>query len=446
MSSVCLYFHVHQPYRVRRYSFFDIGEERSYFGEEGDTDRNNVRVMEKVARKCYLPATAMWLELLERHPELRLSFSISGVALDQFRKYTPEVLTSFKKLVQTGQVELLAETYYHSLAFLRSPGEFKEQVALHRAALEEHFGFTPTVFRNTELVYRNDLAEWVADMGFKGMLAEGWEHYLGWRSPHFLYHAKGTPELKLLLKSYRLSDDIAFRFSERTWKEYPLTADKFAQWVSAFNGNGEVINLFMDFETLGEHHWEETGMFDFWRALPGELLKHPDNDFVTTTEAITRYTPVGEYDVPHYLSWADTERDLSAWMGNPLQHDALRAIYALEPLVKSCGDEEVMEVWRFLQTSDHFYYMCTKWFADGDVHAYFSPYDSPYDAYISYMNIVNDLKLRAEEAHARRQEAATASPAARRTASFSSPFLQQGAARLRAWKDRLRRMRASAYH
>ncbi len=451
MSSICLYFHVHQPYRVRRYSFFDIGKERRYFGEEGDSDRNNARVMEKVARKCYLPATALWRELLARHPELRLTFSISGVALDQFARYAPEVLESFKTLVQTGRVELLAETYYHSLAFLHSPCEFREQVARHRAALAEHFGVTPTVFRNTELVYRNDIAAWVADMGFRGMLAEGWERYLGWRSPHFVYHAKGMPALKLLLKSYRLSDDIAFRFSERSWKEYPLTADKFAQWVSAHNGNGEVINLFMDFETLGEHHWEETGMFDFWRALPAALLRHPDNDFVTASEALARYAPVGEYDVPDYLSWADTERDLTAWAGNPLQRDALRAIYALEPLAKSCGDEELLEVWRLLQTSDHFYYMCTKWWADGDVHAYFSPYDSPYDAYISYMNVVNDLRLRIEESCAHRRgagEAADALPPAPVRAAACAPraLLRRVAARLRAWKGRLRHTRASAYH
>ena len=401
MSSVCLYFHVHQPHRVKNYRFFDIGHDRNYFNHQGESDLDNGRVMHKVKDKCYLPANQMWLEALERHPELKLNFSISGTAIDQFEAYAPEILDSFKRLVDTGRVELISETYYHSLAFLKSPREFREQISLHRKKLREHFGVSPTIFRNTELIYRNDIAHEIADLGYKAILTEGWEHYLGWRSPNFVYHAKDNPDFKMLLKNYKLSDDTAFRFSEKGWAEYPLTAPKFAQWVSAVNGNGHLVNLFMDYETIGEHHWADTGIFDFWRTFPEEHLKHPDNDFVTASEAIERYDAVGEYDVPHYLSWADVERDISAWMSNPIQHDALRALYDMEQDVRMYGDDNLLEDWRKLTTSDHFYYMCTKWFADGDVHTYFSPYNTPYEAFIAYMNVINDMQLRVEEARER---------------------------------------------
>lgn len=395
MSSICFYFHVHQPFRIKKYRFFDIGKDEEYFNAEGETDLNNQRILEKVARKCYIPTNNVLLELLDKHPEFRVSFSITGVVLEQLEKYSPEALGSFKKLIDTGRVEVLSETYYHSLSFLHSEEEFKSQVALHTKKLKEVFGIRkPKVFRNTELIYRNDIALMVEDMGYTGILAEGADHVLGWRSPNFIYRPVGTEKIKLLLKNYKLSDDIAFRFSQKSWKDFPLTSEKFAQWVNAINGNGQVVNLFMDYETFGEHQWEDTGIFDFLRALPGELLKHPDNDFVTPSEAIKKYDPVAEIDMPHYVSWADVERDLSAWMSNSMQEDAFRKLFSLEEKVAKTKNKKIKENWRRLTTSDHFYYMCVKWFNDGDVHAYFNPYDSPYDAFRYYMNVLTDLEAR----------------------------------------------------
>lgn len=394
MSAVCFYFQVHQPRRIKRYRFFDIGQDHEYFNDSSEQDTNNARVLRKVAHKCYLPANEALLATLKANPRFKVAFSISGIALEQFTEYAPEVLDSFKRLVATGQVELLGETYYHSLSFLRSPAEFREQVRMHNDLVRSTFGVQPYVFRNTELIYRNDVAGLVADMGYLGMLLEGADHLLGWRRPTYVYHAKGDPAFKLLLKHYKLSDDIAFRFGNRGWEEWPLTAPKFAQWVHAHHGDGHVVNLFMDYETFGEHQWEDTGIFDFLRALPHELLAHPDSSFVTPTEALTHYPAVGEVDAPHYVSWADIERDLSAWLSNPIQHDALRALYDMEHEVKRSNDADLIRDWRRLSTSDHFYYMCTKWFQDGDVHAYFNPYESPYEAYIAYMNVLNDVRTR----------------------------------------------------
>lgn len=396
MSAVCFYFQVHQPRRIKRYGFFDIGADHEYFNDVEDRDTNNARITRKVADKCYLPANSALLENLAYHPEFKAAFSISGIALEQFEEYTPEVIESFKRLFDSGRVELLAETYYHSLAFLRSPKEFEEQVRMHSDKVRTLFGITPYVFRNTELIYHNDIAEQVADMGYLGMLAEGADQMLGWRKPTYVYHAKNDPAFKLLLKHYKLSDDIAFRFSNRDWEEYPLTAPKFAEWVDAHNGDGHVVNLFMDYETFGEHQWEDTGIFEFMKTLPREILGNGKNEFVTPTEALSRFAPVGEIDAPHYVSWADVERDLSAWLSNPIQHDALRTLYELEQDVQRSGKPDVVRDWRRLTTSDHFYYMCTKWFQDGDVHKYFSPYESPYEAFISYMNVLNDLRLRAQ--------------------------------------------------
>ncbi len=396
MASVCFYFQVHQPYRIKRYRIFDIGKDHQYFNDEAERDTNNRKVLNKVAGKCYLPANAVLLDLLNQYPDFRVSFSLSGVFLDQLEEFSPETLDSFKRLVDTGRVEILSETYFHSLAFLYSKEEFKKQVLFHKQKVKKLFGYTPRVFRNTELIFSNEVAKTAAEMGYLGIIAEGADHILGWKSPSFLYSAPGAKNIKLLLKHYRLSDDIAFRFSSRDWAGYPLTAPQFAQWVSAVNGNGNVVNLFMDYETFGEHQWADTGIFDFLRALPGEVLKHPDNDFVTPTEAALRYPSVGELDVPHYVSWADVERDLSAWRSNPLQHNALESIYALEDAVLATKNLDIIRDWRRLQTSDHFYYMCTKWFADGDVHKYFNPYESPYEAYIAFMNAINDLKIRVE--------------------------------------------------
>ncbi|MEK6967496.1 MAG: glycoside hydrolase family 57 protein [Nanoarchaeota archaeon] len=392
MVSICFYFQVHQPFRLRKYSVFDVGHNHHYFDEQ-----RNEKEMRKIANKCYVPANAIILDLLKKHPEFRAAYSISGTAIEQMRLYAPEALESFRKLALTGKVEFLNETYYHSLSSIYSKTEFKTQVEKHRQMIEDEFGQTPKVFRNTELIFNNEIANTVMNMGHTAILAEGVDRILQWRSPNFIYTAATAPKLKLLLKNYRLSDDIAFRFSERSWADWPMTAPKFADWVSAANGNGHVINLFMDYETFGEHQWESTGIFDFLRALPAELLKHPHNDFVTPSEAALRFPPAGELDIHQLISWADVERDLSAWLGNKMQKSAIEQLYALEKQVLESEDERIIDDWRKLQTSDHFYYMCTKWFADGDVHKYFNPYESPYEGFIWYMNVINDIKIRLNE-------------------------------------------------
>ena len=384
MVKVCFYFQVHQPFRMQKYTVFDIGNKKNYFDES-----YNKEVMQRVAKKCYLPANTILLNLLKTTP-LKLAFSITGTALEQFEKYAPEVLESFKELVKTGKVELLSETSHHSLSFLFSKEEFVSQVEEHQRLMKKHFGVTPKVFRNTELIYNNELASFIEAMGFKGMLAEGAEKVLDWKSPNFVYLPKNQ-NIKVLLKNYKLSDDIAFRFSEKSWKEWPLTTEKFVKWVNSINGNGTHVNLFMDYETLGEHQWEDTGIFQFLEQLPHELLKHPDNSFATPSE-LCQEEAVGEIDVPDVVSWADIERDVSAWLGNTMQDSAISRLYALEKVVKK--DKKLLETWRKLTTSDHFYYMCTKWFNDGDVHKYFNPYDSPYDAYMNFMNILKDMERR----------------------------------------------------
>jgi len=398
MLTVCPYFHVHQPHRVKRFRVFDIGNDSQYFNDESETDLNNRRVLEKVARKSYLPTNAILKELLAKHPEFRFALSFSGTVLDQFEAYAPEVLVSFQELVKTGRVEILADTYYHSLAFFYSLPEFERQVTEHKKRIQSLFGVTPKVFRNTELSYTNSLAQWCEKNGYTGIMAEGWEPVLGWRSPNYLYTPTGCSKIKVLLKNYKLSDDIAFRFSQQSWKSWPLNADTYAEWVHAHHGNGQTINLFMDYETFGEHQWEETGIFDFLRHLPTALLRHPDTTFRLPSETVAAYDSVGVFDVPHVLTWADTDRDLTAWVGNDIQKGAIAATYALENDVLQTKDTALISAWRKLQTSDHFYYMCTKWFSDGDVHAYFSPYESPYDAYIAFMNALSDLQLRVQHA------------------------------------------------
>jgi alpha-amylase len=388
MASVCFYFQVHQPFRLRRYSVFDT--DTNYFD-----DYKNSEICRKVAKKCYLPSNRLMLELIHRYgKEFSVSYSITGLALEQFQKWAPEVIDSFRALVDTGQVEILAETYYHSLAFLYSRDEFRDQVNAHTAKIGETFGVKPRVFRNTELIYNNDLAHFIQGMGFVGICAEGADHVLGYRSPNYIYRPVGCDRLALMLKNYRLSDDIAFRFSDRNWAEWPLKAEKFAEWVNQVNGNGFVVNLFMDYETFGEHQWADSGIFDFMYHLPEHVLKQPDNNFMTLSRAAQVYTPAGELDIPHMVSWADMERDLSAWLGNAMQSNALHELYRLEEAVKTSGDPQLLHDWRRLQTSDHFYYMCTKWFADGDVHKYFNPYESPYDSYINFMNCLDNVRSR----------------------------------------------------
>ncbi len=395
MKSVCFYFQVHQPYRVKKYRVFDIGNDPEYFNDRSDTSLNNRKIVEKVANKSYIPATRLLLELMQRHPEFHVSFSFSGIALEQLERYAPEALDLFKKVVETGRAEVLGETYYHSLAFFYSPAEFERQVTKHREIIRRIFGVRPRVFRNTELSYRNDLAHWADSQGYAGVISEGWDPILGWRSPNYVYMPQGANNTRLLMKNYRLSDDVAFRFSSREWTEWPLTAEKFGQWLSA--ADGDTINLFMDYETFGEHQWEDSGIFAFLDKLPEEVYKNPDIGFHTPSQVIQRYEPRDQVDMPHIVTWADTDRDLTAWVGNPMQRAAIEAVYSLEPDVLLANDGRLLEDWRKLQTSDHFYYMCTKWSADGDVHAYFSPYESPYDAYIAYMNALSDLRLRVQK-------------------------------------------------
>jgi len=388
MASVCFYFQVHQPFRLRRYSVFDT--EPAYFDEY-----KNAEICRKVATKCYLPANRLMLELIRTFGgQFRVAYSVTGIIVEQLQRYCPEVIDSFKALADTGCVEFLAETYHHTLSFLYSREEFTEQVDLHRELVRNMFGQYPRVFRNTELIYNNDLANLVAQMRFKGIICEGADHVLGPRSPHFLYHPPNCQQTALLLKNYQLSDDVAFRFGNRGWKEWPLTAEKFADWVNRVNGNGYVVNLFMDYETLGEHQWADTGIFDFFRHLPNEILKYGTNDFKTPSEALACYPVTGELDVPHTISWADTERDLSAWLGNAMQSNALHELFRLEAQVKAGGDPSIISDWRKLQTSDHFYYMSTKYFSDGDVHKYFNPYESPYDSYINFMNVLDNIRYR----------------------------------------------------
>lgn len=390
MPSVCLYLHTHQPWRLRKYSIFDIGKEAHYFDDE-----QNLMYLNRIVKKSYLPTNEILLKLIkDTGGRFKVSFSITGVVLEQFEKYAPEVIESFKALMDTGSVEIVSETYYHSLAYLFSKDEFKRQIELHYKKVNSIFGVKPKVFRNTELMYNNDIAKIVESMGYEGIIAEGVDRILDWRSPNFIYRPKGTKRIKLLLKNYRLSDDIAFRFSNRDWSGWPMSAEKFAGWVNQVNGNGQTVNLFMDYETFGEHQWAETGIFEFLKAMPWRILDNPDNNFMLPTEVARAYEPVGELDYEHVTSWADTERDLSAWTGNKMQQAAIGEIYALEKVVIASCNEELIGIWRKLQISDHFYYMCTKWFSDGDVHKYFNPYDTPYDAFINFMNIVKDLKLR----------------------------------------------------
>lgn len=387
MSSVCFYFQVHQPYRLKYYPFLHIGKDSHYFD-----DRKNAEIIQKVARKCYLPTNETMLRLIDRFQgDFRIAYAITGVAVEQMRAYAPEVLASFKELAKTGCVELVGETYYHSLASVYDEQEFRRQVKMQQAMIEEEFGQTPKIFRNTELVYNDRIGSIVAEMGYQAMLAEGADDILGWRSPNFVYEST-TPGFKLLLKNYRLSDDIAFRFSNQGWDGFPLTAPKFANWVHQASGNGDVVNLFMDYETFGEHQWESTGIFRFLDHLPEEILRHSDWNFRTPSQVLESYPAVATMSYGRTVSWADVDRDLTAWQGNHMQKGALRDIYALADKVLAKNNKKTEHLWRLLQTSDHFYYMCTKWMADGDVHAYFSPYKNPYEAFINFMNVLADFQ------------------------------------------------------
>ncbi|MBC7693748.1 MAG: alpha-amylase [Methylotenera sp.] len=433
-TDLCFYFQVHQPWRLRQYRFREVGRSESYFDEE-----LNATILRKVANKCYLPMNNLLLDLIQEHGSaFKAAFSITGTVLQQMEEYAPEVIPSFKRLFETGQVELLSETSHHSLAALHSPEEFREQIAIHRQLCTRLLVPPSRVFRNTELISSSGIARQVQELGFEGMLMESADHIMrrgqgssspgpaSNRSPLFKYRMKGAGEVVALLRNYRLSDDIAFRFSDRDWAQWPLTSEKFAQWIRfidaenpvAAQGGNPFVGLFMDYETFGEHQWEDTGIFDFMRALPGKLLKR-GFQFVTPTEAVSSARQAGmaqlhELDAPEPFSWADSERDLSAWQGNGIQDSSLRAVHALEKAVKEEAEAlgrapgekgaQLLETWRRLTTSDHFYYMCTKYFNDGDVHKYFSPYESPYDAHILFMNVIADMERRVKHLHERSDE------------------------------------------
>jgi alpha-amylase len=392
MPSICFYFEVHQPMRLNHFSVFNIGQNMDSLSTYFDK-KLNVEIFEKVANKCYLPTNKLLLDLIhEFDGKFRISFSLTGTFVEYCERFMPAVLDSFKELFRTGAVDFIEETYFHSLSSLYDElDEFEEQVKMHRQMIKRIFNYTPKVFRNTEAIYDNRIAKKIAELGYKGIITEGSDRILGWRSPNFIYKPVNA-DIKVLLRNYKLSDDVGFRFSARDWPGFPLTADKYARWMS--HCEGDLVNLFMDYETFGEHQWTETGIFDFIRHLPGEVFKYQHLDFVTVSEAIERYESVGDIDVPWAISWADEDRDVSTWLGNDMQIACFNELRDIGRKLKQRDDKELLHTWRLLQTSDHLYYVSTKGFEDGNVHAYFSPYDVPYDGFINYMNILQDLKHR----------------------------------------------------
>ena len=393
MRSVCHSFQVHQPYRLRTYRFFNIGQDHYYYD-----DYQNRHIIRRVAEKCYLPANRMMLQLINEFGKaFKVSYSISGTALDQFEQYVPEVIDSFRMLAATGCVEFISETEYHSLACLGNEQEFIRQVETHRKRIEKLFSQTPQTFRNSELIYSDSIGETIGNLGFHTMLTEGAKHVLGWKSPNYIYCNNLNPKLRVLLRNFRLSDDMSFRFSEKKWSEWPLTAEKFVGWLNAMDPHEEVVNLFMDYETIGEHQWKESGIFDFFYHLPSALFSNSNFTFSTPEELYNRLQPMAAISVPYAISWADEERDLTAWKGNELQSEALSKLYSLSDAITKCNDPVILRDWGYLQSSNHFYYMSTKWFSAGEVHKHFNPYNSPYDAFINYMNTISDFSIRVED-------------------------------------------------
>ncbi|MBL0740595.1 glycoside hydrolase family 57 protein [Chryseolinea lacunae] len=382
-TQVVLYFQIHQPWRLRPFHFFDIGSNHDYF----DTP-DNEEIAARVARQCYLPANALLLKLIQKYPQLKVAFSISGVALDQFQRFCPEVIDSFRKLATTGSVEFLGETDYHSLASVVPGTEFEEQVLDHTAKLQKYLGVHPSVFRNTELIYSNAIGRKICGLGFNGVFLDGIGNILGTRSRHQLYHHPEDTGLRLFLRDYTLSDDIAFRFQEHGKK---LTPEKFMTSLAKTPAHAKVVTLAMDYETFGEHQKKESGIFKFLEGLLTSLATSGRFHLIKPSDAVTTVLPAGPLDVPDTISWADTERDLSAWLGNDMQQDAFENLVQLGTRVKALHDAELTDRWRRLLTSDHFYYMSTKKSNDGEVHAYFSPYASPYEAFVNYMNVIHDF-------------------------------------------------------
>ena len=393
---IVLYLHVHQPWRVRNYDIFDVASKHNYFSESASPDQDNELIFHKIANKSYKPMNHLLEKLLNDHPDFKVSLSITGTFIEQAEQFDPGILDSFRRLVDTGRVEILSETYHHSLAFFYDRNEFEAQVERHRQKIREVFGVETRVFRNTELAYNNELANWADDHGFNGIIAEGWDDVLGWRSPNYVYRPVNTGNIKLLMKNYRLSDDIAFRFSDRGWSDWPLTADKYHRWASTALEDAPLLNLFMDYETFGEHQWAEDGIFEFFEQFVRHWVSRPDQKFYTISEAIEANEPQGEISVTQTVTWADSERDLSAWLGNNLQHEAMKYIYDMTERVLRTGDGQLIDDWRKLQTADHVYYMSTKHADDGSVHSYFSPYSSPYEAFLNYMNAIRDIRWRTD--------------------------------------------------
>ena len=391
MKAICFYFQIHQPFRLKTYRFFDIGNDHYYYDDFANDD-----IITRIARRSYLPANEMLLDMIKTHgKKFKVAFSISGSALEQLEQYVPEFIDSMKELAATGCVEFLSETYAHSLASLQDPEEFVAQVKAHEQKIYQLFGQHPKVLRNTELIYDDDIAAMVAGMGYKGMITEGAKHILGWKSPNYVYNAASAPKLKLLLKNSKLSDDITFRFSNSEWASYPLTADKYLDWIAALPQEEQVVNLFMTYETFGELQVRETGIFEFMKALP-RFAAERGIEFWTPSEVISKLKPVDMLSVLHPISWADEARDTSAWLGNGLQQEAVNKLYSVAERVRLSGDRRLLLDWNYLQASDHFFYMCTKHSSDGSVHSHFSPYDSPYTAFTNYMNVLSDFIIRVE--------------------------------------------------
>ncbi len=387
---VVLYLHLHQPWRLARFRYLDLGSGRPYIDE-----RRNLEIFRGIAGRCYRPALARLAEALETYPDFRLSLSVTGTWLEQATRAAPDVLRTLQRIVRTGQVSLLSETYYHSLAFLLPPPELHEEVELHRAALQREFGVRPKVLRMTELAYSDELSRFAEAERFHGMLVEGWEGILRGQPPTYVYCAAPAPTVMLLARHYMLSDDVGFRFSSREWSEYPLTAEKYVGWIAATPG--EVVNLFMDFETFGEHHPASSGILEFLSALPRTVRATPGLSWATVEEAV-ELPPRESLYAPMTVSWADQNRDLGAWLGNDLQRSAFEAAKKVGVLARRAADPEILEEWRKLLTSDHFYYMYVGGHgADAGVHQYFSSYGSPYDAYANYMNALMDLRSRSLE-------------------------------------------------
>ena len=397
MRSICLYLHMHQPVRYREYSVFDVSNNSSYFECDFNDRQSNERIFKKVAEKSYSPTLHLLEKNLQKHPTFKVSLSITGTWLEQAEKWAPDLIEQIKYLVSLGRIEILGETYYHSLAFFYNIDEFSEQVDLHARKIKELFDTQPKVFRNTELAYNDSLAKWAEEKGYEGIVAEGWDKILGWRSPNHVYRPAGCKNIRLLLKNYRLSDDIAFRFSNRGWEDWPLTVPKYQNWINIDCLRGNLVNLFMDFETFGEHQWADTGIFNFFDEFINSWLSTNENQFVTVSEACKLMAPADEISMPETVTWADTERDLSAWLSNSMQNAAMQELYAMRDEILDTDDEGLISDWRHLTTSDHPYSMCTKYWNDGDVHAYFSAYASPYESFMYFMNVLRDLSYRVSE-------------------------------------------------